>query len=1122
MQSVLIEWLKNNDLERFGPIFEENEVDLETLRLLTDDDLKEIGLAFGPRKRILNLLREEKALDKSGPSALFVGAPVGERRQLTVLFCDLVGFTALSQTLDPEALQVVVRAYEDTCASCIVRYEGYVFTCLGDGVVAFFGFPLAHEGEAGRAIRAGLDIIEAMASLQLPISGRLQVRIGVATGIVVVSTGERNAVGDTMNLASRLQTIAEPGSLIVSERSRRLAGGEFFFEDLGFKELKGVSGPTRVFRVVGVSEAESRFEAASQRGLTMMVGRNEEIGALLEGWRRVKEIRAGRLVVLQGEAGIGKSRIVSALRARFQAQAIRTLVFQCSPFFVNSAFYPVRASFERAVGLARDDRPETRLDKLEAYIVDRLTTPREDIRFVAAMLGVPYRERYGAITLSPKVAKEETMRVLVDIVRAECRAGPTLILVEDAHWADPTTLDFLRRLADQLGDIAALVVITARPEFRSPWRGRPQATTIDLGKLTPDESRAIVSRIVGGRALPPGLEAQIVARADGVPLFLEELTKGILESGDLVLDGDRYAYSSASPEIMIPETLRDSLMARLDRVPATKEIAQVGAVIGREFSYELIAGLEVVNEQALENGLRLLTASGLANCHGEIPNAVFMFSHALVQDAAYDSLLKSRRRQLHADIACLLDDRWPETRESSPELLAYHFTAAGHDEAAAPLWLHAGASAVQRFALPEAISHLRTGMSAVMKAPPSKSRDLLELSFRTTLGPALVAHRGWGHRDVSGALEPAWRVAQSLGRTESYLPTLNLLAVHYMCIDQLGESLRWADKLLKAGAELNDDGLLITGYRGASAAHYWLGDFAAARRAGDEVHRLYDHARHHNLALKTNTDPFTGEGIYRSQYLWMMGYPDQALAANRATEVNARRDGHPFDLAFALTLGAQVYDFLCDSDALLRRTEEAERVGREHGIPLLGEIMVEISRGIAWLRAGRWADGAAQLEQGVTRLNATGHRIWIWYLRALRAEGLALSGDLDGARALLEECVARIETGEERSHFAEILRLKGWVLGLLGMPEDAEAALLKSLEVARGQQAKSWELRAAMTLARLWAGHGRKRDGLALLKPVYEWFAEGHDTRDLMMAAQLVDELGHSERPVQAMLSSRA
>lgn len=1115
MQSTLLEWLKSNDLERFRPIFEDNEVDLETLRMLTDDDLKEIELPFGPRKRILNLLREEKARKTAGSSTLFATSSDGERRQLTVLFCDMVGFTALSQSLEPETLQLVIRAYEEACANCIVRYEGFVFTCLGDGIVAFFGFPLAHEGEAARAIRAGLDILETISSLQLPISLRLQVRIGIATGIVVVSRGERNAVGDTMNLASRLQTIAEPDSLIISEPTRRLAGGEFVYQDLGVKELKGVSGLPRVYRVVGVSEAESRFEAATQRGLTMMVGRHEEIGALLDAWHGTRETASGRVVVLQGEAGIGKSRIVNALRENNEIRSVRTLLFQCSPFFVNSAFYPVRASIERAAGLARDDIPASRLDKLERFFVERLGTPREDMRPVAAMLGVPYEERYGAITLSPKAAKEDTMRALIALVRAECRAGPILLLVEDAHWADPTTIDFLRRMVDQLAEIEALLVITARPEFRPPWRGRPRASAIDLAKLTSEESRVIVSRLSGGKPLPPGLEAQIVARADGVPLFLEELTKGILESGDLVLDGDRYAYSGGSAEVSLPETLRDSLMARLDRAPATKEIAQVAAVIGREFSYELIAGLELMKVEALETGLRLLTASGLASCYGEIPNAVFAFSHALVQDAAYDSLLKSRRRQLHADIARLLEDRWPETRDNSPELLAYHYTAAGQHEAAAPLWLTAGTVAVQRFALPEAISHLRTGLSAVMKAPPTKSRDLLELSYRTTLGPALMAHRGWAHREVSNTLEPAWGLAQALGRRDSFLPILNTLSTHYFCVDQLGESLGWAEKLVKAGGELGDDGLVITGKRGISAAYYWLGDFTAAQRAGDEVRRLYDYAKHHSLVQATNWDPFTGEGIYRAQYLWIMGYPDQALAASRAMEANARRDGHPFDLAFALTLGAQIFDFLSDSDALMRRTEEAERLGREHGIPLLGEIMVEISRGIAWLRAGRWADGAAQLERGVSHLHGTGHRIWISYLRALQAEGLALGGDPERALTIVNDSVSHMEAGEERSHFAEVLRLKGWLMSLLGDLDGAETVLRKSLDFARAQQAKSWELRSATTLARLWESRHRGKEALNLLKPVYDWFAEGHETKDLITASQLLEQFANS-RPSAA------
>ena len=1105
--STLAEWLKLHGLERFTSLFEQNEVDLPTLRLLTDDDLKELGLPFGPRKRILSLIGEERQLEKSSPPSAVAGTPAGERRQLTVLFCDMVGFTKLAHRLDPETLQVVVRAYEDACATCVNRYDGYVFTTLGDGVVAFFGYPLAHEGEAERAIRAALDIIEALAALQIRDAGRLQVRIGIATGMVVVASGERNAVGETMNLASRLQTIAKPGTVIVSERARRLAEGLFEYEDLGERELKGVTAPTHVYRVIGVTEAESRFGAAAQRGLTPLVGRDNEVGTLLEDWKSVRGGGAGRVVLLRGEPGIGKSRIVDTLRERLGREVSRTLLFQGSPFFVNSAFYPIRTWFERTLGLGQDADANARLDKLEALIVGKLGLAKDDLRFIAAMLSIPFHERYGAILISPKLAREDTMRTLVEVVRAQARAEPTLVLFEDAHWADPSTLDVFARIVAKLAEIPALLVVTARPEFKPPWKPGPGVTEIQLARFTPMQTRSLLDRVAGGKSLPDGLAAQIIARTDGVPLFVEELTKTILESGDLIVDGDHFRYAGSAANVSIPETLRDSLMARLDRVPAAKEVAQVGSVIGREFMYELIAGLDLMGEESLGIALRLLTASGIATAHGDIPGAVYAFSHALVQDAAYDSILKSRRKQLHADIARLLNERWPETRDAAPELLAYHHTAAEQHSLATPLWLRAGEIAIQRFALSEGITHLKTGMSTLTKFRPSKSRDLMELSLRTALGPALVAQRGWAHSEVRDVLEPAWKRAQARKHLPAYLPILSSLAVHYMSAGALKESLRRADELLKAAAEAGDDSLEIVGHRSAVATHYWRGDFLAARRTGDRIHELYNAERHWRLALLTNSDPFTGEGIYRSQFLWILGYPDQAKAANEATEANARRRDHPFDLAFALTLGAQLYAYLHEYDALFRRSQEAERIGKEHGITLLGEIMAEITRGVAWLGAGHTADGAQQLGEAIELLRQTGHRIWIWYLRALQAEGLARTGDLDKASALMEESVARIEEGEERAHHAEVLRLSGWLLIQKGEPKAAEARLRKAIDVARAQQAKSWELRAATTLARLLADRGDRDGAVTVLKPVHHWFTEGLHTKDYLDSSVLLGEL---------------
>jgi class 3 adenylate cyclase/tetratricopeptide (TPR) repeat protein len=1105
--------LKSLELEQYAQLLIDNHVDLKTLQILTDDDLKELGLPFGPRKRLLSALSESrqpqgrqqqtKLPDESAPAA---GAE-GERRQLTVLFCDMVGFTEIAHRVDPEVLQTIIRSYEDACSECITRYEGYVFQCLGDGIVAFFGYPLAHEGEAARAIRAGLDILETMTQLEVPEVSRLRVRVGIATGIVVVATGERGAVGETMNLAARLQGIAEPGWIAVSERVRRLAGGEFIYDDMGEHSLKGISHPTRVYRVVRLGTAESRFDAATQEGLTPLVGRAHELNVLLERWQWVQQHGAGVAVVVSGEPGIGKSRIMSALRARVASQVARPLRFQCSPFYVNSPFYPIITAIERALEFSADESPESKLEKLVEAVVGKCGLPKDDVRFLAAMLSLPYEERYGAIEMAPRLAKRETIRVLVDLVGATSRRQPNLVLFEDGHWADPSTLDVLNALIDQLEQMPLLLIITNRPEAGSRWAERGNITSISITRLTPAQSRAVIYGLTGGKVLPAPLVEQIIKKADGIPLFVEELTKTILESGDIIDQDGKYVYAGTFSSVTIPDSLRDSLMARLDRVATVKNVAQVGAVIGREFSYEIMAALNTMSDHALADALSRLTSLGLVFSEHSIPQAVYTFKHALVQDAAYDSLLKSQRKLLHGKIARVLEQHWRETEEVEPELLAHHYTAAGQGDAAVPFWRRAGEAAMERFALPEAITHLREGLRLLATQPQTPERDLMELELRTLLGPPIVAQLGWGHEEVSNILEPAWAIAERLEHRPAYLPILNALWVHTMSIGQLGLSLRWAEKLLAAGANSNDDSLEIAGHRAASASYFWMGDFVAARRHGDMVESMYDGDRHWHIAQLTNTDPLTGEGIYRTQYLWMLGHPDQAVKASDAKDQHARRRNHPFDLAFALTLGAQVFDFRREPDELRRRTEEAERVGRQYGVALLSEMMAEISRGIILLHAGRAAESVAQLDEAITRLRGTGHRIWLSYLAAVQAEAIAQTGDLQGAAALIDKSLEQVEGGEERAHYAEMLRLKGWLLAKQGEIEAAERTLRKAIDVARSQQAKSWELRATTTLARLLAERGDESSARAMLADICGWFTEGFETHDVREAKGLLDNL---------------
>jgi class 3 adenylate cyclase/tetratricopeptide (TPR) repeat protein len=1110
------EWLKALDLDRYASVFSDNEVDFQTLQVLTDNDLKELGLPFGPRKRILNAIAEARQTETK---AIPQGSVSGERRQLTVLFCDMVGFTELAHRVDPEVLQNIIRSYEDACAVCITRYEGYVFQRLGDGIVAFFGYPLAHEGEAERAIRAGLEIVETMARLAIPDAGHLRVRIGIAAGIVVVASSERGAVGETMNLAARLQGVAEPDSIVVSERVRRLAGGAFEYDDLGEHDLKGIARPTHAYRVRGVGAAETRFEAATSGGMTPLVGRVREFNELLDRWQMARD-GAGQAVVLSGEPGIGKSRILNALREQLEEEGIRSIRFQCSPFHTNSAFHPISACIERALEFAQDESAASRLNKIRTLVVERCGQSEEDVRFVATMLSVPCDEYFEPLKISPRLVKAETNRVLIALITAIARRRPTLLMFEDLHWADPTSLEVLEDLIEQLKDIPLLALLTCRPEFQPGWAEHSWICSLNLGRLTPAQSGALILRLSQGKALPSELAGQIVAKTDGVPLFVEELTRAILESGDLIERDGHYAYKGTSANVAIPETLRDSLTARLDRVPAVKEVAQAGAAIGREFSYELISALDLLPPAALDRALLQLTESDLASYRGTSSGGVYTFRHALIQDTAYDSLLRSQRQPLHERIARVMEERWPKTRDTEPELLAHHYTAAGLTAAAVPFWRRAGDLAMKRFALTEAVTHLRKGMALTETLPPSRGRDLEELGFRTALAPALIAQRGWGYDEIDPILESAWALAESLDHRSAYVPVLSALCVHHMCVDHIALSLEWAEKLRRAGKSVGDDSLEIVGHRAASASYYWKGDFTAARRHGDMVLSLYDSDRHWHIAQLTNYDPLTGEGIYRGQYLWMLGYPDQAAAASNSKDAHARRRNHPFDLAFALTLGAQVFDHLAQPDELLRRTEEAERVGREYGVALLWEVMAEISRGIAWLRAGRAEESVDQLGTAIARLRATGHRIWIWYLRALQAEGLAISGDLIAAEAILDESISQIEKGEERAHYSEVLRLQGWLRILQNRQDEAEADLRSAIEIARTQRAKSWELRSATTLASLLAEKGDTKAAWELLAPIYGWFTEGFGTADLIRAKALLEAVkSRSGRTSHAGLS---
>ena len=731
-------WLRSLGLAQYEGVFRDNEIEADILPDLTDADLEKLGLPLGPRKRLLKAIANlgaPAAPVTSGAPAAASGqtADTAERRQLTVMFCDLVGSTALSARLDPEDMRAIIGAYHKCCANLIASHGGFVAKYMGDGVLAYFGYPRAHEHDAERAVRAGLAIVEAAPQLQTVTGAPLHVRVGIATGIVVVGdllgsgeAQERGVVGDTPNLAARLQGIAAPDSVVIAEGTRKLLGDLFELADLGAQDLKGLAAPTRAFAALRESSQESRFEALHAGGLTALVGREEESELLLRRWARAKA-GDGQVVLLSGEAGIGKSRLTAALLERLAGEPHTRMRYFCSPQYTDSALHPIIGHMARAAGLAREDDTKTKLDKLDALLAMSATS-REDTALLAEMLSLPNDGRYPARDLAPRQRRQKTMEALIGQIEAISPQSPVLMIFEDAHWADPSSLEVFGRLVDKIADLRVLLFVTFRPEFAAPWGERPHVTALTINRLAPREVIVLIERVAGGRPLPANIRQDIVERADGIPLFVEEMTKALLEA-----EGEgavaRAVAAVPSPALAVPASLHASLMARLDRLGSVKAVAQIGAAIGREFSHALLAFVTGLTGPELNSALERLIQSGLLSRQWAVAPATYLFKHALVQDAAYGTLLREPRRALHARIAEVLESQFADIVESQPELLARHCTEAGQIEKAAGLWGKAGQRSLARSALMEAEAQLNRALIHIASLPgtPALSREQIKL-----------------------------------------------------------------------------------------------------------------------------------------------------------------------------------------------------------------------------------------------------------------------------------------------------------------------------------------------------------------------------------------------------------
>jgi class 3 adenylate cyclase/predicted ATPase len=1123
---TIADWLGQVGMHQYTQRFAENGIDLDILTDLTDQDLEKIGVtSLGHRRKLLRAIANLKAAEKVASVAAAAVAPpaprtadTAERRQVTVMFSDLVGSTALAARMDPEDLRELISAYHKCVAETVRRFGGFVAQYLGDGVLVYFGYPEAHEDDAERAVRAGLEVITALGAIKTP--ALLQTRVGIATGLVVVGdlTGlgegrERGIVGETPNLAARLQGIAEPNSVVIAEATRRLLGNLFELRDLGTRELKGLAKPVRAWLALRESTVESRFEALHPSGLTVLVGREEETELLLRRWSRAKSGN-GQVVLISGEPGVGKSRLTAALLEAVAPEPHTRLRYFCSPQHTDSAFYPIIGQMERAAGFLYNDTPQQKLDKLDAPLA-QTSTSIEDAVLIAEMLSLPNDGRYPGLELAPQLRRQKTMEALTAQIETLSRQKPVMMILEDAHWADPTSLEAFGRAIDRIRRLRVLLLVTFRPEFDVPWGARPYVTALIVNRLDEHEAGAIIDRIAGNRPLSASIRQDIIERSDGIPLFVEEMTKAVLEAGGEIA-AERTVAAVPSRALAVPASLHASLMARLDRLggPA-KELAQIAAAIGREFSHPLLASVVRQPEAELKSALNRLVVAGLLFRRDEPPHATYLFKHALVQDAAYGTLLREARRSLHARIAETIESEFADIAENRPELLARHWTEAGGIDKAAFLWGKAGQRSLARSALVEAAEQLRRALDQIATLPSTPVLRGEQIKLQIALVNALMHVKGYAAPEPKAAVEQARQFierAEALGEPPEdplllFSALYGVWAASYVAFN--GDVTRELASQFVALAEKQDQVVpLMIGHRLIANSLMLTGDITKGREHYNQAFAFYDPAKHRSLATRFGQDVGVSIFVYRALAHWMLGYPDTALAdADRALE-DARAGGQAGTLMYA-QFHTSLTNVLCANyAAATAQSDEVVRLADEKNAAIW-KALATMQKGCVLALSGKASEGIQMITSGITTYRSTGSRVYLPIFLAHLSRAYADVGQFDDAWHFIGEALSAVETTKERWYEAEINRISGEIA--LKLPQlgssQAEAYFERALAIARAQQAKSWELRAAMSVARFWRDQGMGEKAKALLAPICGSFTEGLETHDLKQAKALLAAL---------------
>jgi class 3 adenylate cyclase/DNA-binding winged helix-turn-helix (wHTH) protein/predicted ATPase len=1042
--------------------------------------------------------------------------PDAERRQLTVLVCRVIGASPRSAPLDPEVVLEVVRDYQAMCAEIVHQFAGHMAQEQGDRLVVYFGYPRAHEDDARRAVYTGLGMVAGMEELNRrrtrDRSVRLAVRVGIHTGIVVVGArgpDERAqfALGDTPTIAVQLQGLAAPDTVVISLATLRLVEGYFDTQALGAHILEEAAEPLAVYQVLQASTAQSRFAVTGTTGLTPLVGREQEVGLLRERWAQVHD-GLGQVVLLSGEAGIGKSRLVQAFTEHLAGEAHTRIECYGSPYYQQSAFYPLIAQMQWRLRLRWDDPPQEQLRTLEEALASSGFALEEVVPLFAALLSLPLPDRYPPLALTPQRQKQKTLEALLAWLLQEAERQPVCFVMEDLHWVDPSTLEFLSLLIEQVPTARLLVLLVFRPDFRPPWALRSYLIPLAVGRLSRRQVETMTEKVTGGKALPAEVLRHVVAKTDGVPLFVEELTKMILESGLVKEQEGQYALMGPLPVLAIPATLHDALMARLDQWEAAKPVAQLGAVVGREFVYEVLQAVWPGEKDTLQQGLAQLVDAELLYQRGLLPHARYVFKHALIQEAAYQSLLRSTRQQYHQQIAQVLEARFSDIHEIQPELLAHHYTEAGLNAQAIPYWQQAGQRAVERSANVEAISHFVKGLEVLRTLPESPECTQHELTLQLAMGEPLSMLKGYTAPEVEQTYSRARELCQHVGDGLQRFTALAGLTRFYRSRMELKTAQELGIQLLELAQSMQAPAYLLNAYSEQGMTMWHRGEFTSAL---DHLERGIAHhnpQKHRSHALSYGY-PVMSCLSYTARTLWFLGYPDQALRKSHEALTLARQLPQPYTLASALHFAASFHMWRREVQLVQECAEATIELSRKHGFMrwLAGGL---VRRGWALAKMGWVEEGIRQLCQGMAAWWEMGTKNGVVQHLTMLADAYKTGGQAEVGLRMLTEALAMVHTGEERCYDAELYRLRGELLLESGYKRrfgEAEESFWQALDIARYQNAKSLELQTVMSLCSLWQKQGKRAEACQRLTEIYSWFTEGFDTPNLREAKALLEAL---------------